>query len=502
MRPIADQEPNNKPEDRRVGGLRLRPYQTNAFNEIAGALNDGDRVVYQLPTGGGKTVIFCALIEPVVRAGLRVLVLVHRDEIMQQVAEALRDLGIPHGIVAPGYPVTEDLVQVASVMSLVRRLEWLRRNQPQFIVIDETHHVAARTWTRIVRAVEDANILGVTATPRRLDGKPLDDFFDRLIVGPSIAKLIDGGHLSPVTVFTPPRSPDLTRVRIRAGDYAVDELSAVMSKGIIVDTAVTEYERLCAGVPTIAFCVDIAHSKLVAAAFRRAGYRAEHVDGETPQRERRALIAALDNGEVDILSNCGLISEGLDVPGVEAAILLRPTRSLALYLQMIGRALRPGKDLAYILDHAGNVYRHGLPTARRRWNLRGKQRPDGAAEGLIRCPECGAMNAPDAEVCEHCGAQLVVRLNEQWDRIVVPGRTLAEVTEEPVTDAELANMTLRDVLRWSADADDVIRREHAIRIADARNYQPSWVNMVAGRPWEAVYEDAMQWRKRQQARGR
>jgi superfamily II DNA or RNA helicase len=162
-----------------------------------------------------------------------------------------------------------------------------------------------------------------------------------------------------------------------------------MSKGIIITGAVDEYERLCPEAPAIVFAVDIAHSKLVAAAFVKRGYHAEHVDGETPRQLRRELIAALDNRDIDILCNCGLISEGLDVPGVEAAILLRPTKSLALYLQMVGRALRPGKQLAYVLDHAGNVYRHGLPTARRYWTLHGKQQveDDDPASSLIRCPQ-------------------------------------------------------------------------------------------------------------------
>ena len=237
-------------------------------------------------------------------------------------------------------------------------------------------------------------------------------------------------------MFCPPNSPDLSRVQIRAGDYAVEQLSDIMSGGMIVDGAVTEYERLCAGAPAIAFCVDIKHSKLVAEAFRRAGYRAEHVDGTTPRRARRELIAALDNGDLDILSNCGLISEGLDVPGVVAAILLRPTRSLALYLQMVGRALRPGKPMAHVLDHAGNTYRHGLPTARRYWSLHGRQQPDGAADGLVRCPHCGAMNERGTEVCENCGAQLGG--GQRREREVVRGRALAEAIETPETDAALA----------------------------------------------------------------
>jgi DNA repair protein RadD len=420
---------------------------------------------------------------------------VHRDEILQQTSAKLRDFGVRHGIIAAGYDESDHNVQVASVMSLARRLDRWREWAPTLIVIDEAHHAAADTWKRILAAFPDADLLGLTATPRRLDGKPLDEFFDELIVGPPIGDLIDGGYLSAVTVFTPPRQPNLSKVKIRAGDYAVDQLSQVMSGGMIINGAVEEYQRLCAGAPAIAFCVDIAHSKLVANAFRRRKWRAEHVDGDTPRQERRDLIAALDNGEIDVLTNCALISEGLDVPGVEAAILLRPTRSLALYLQMVGRALRPGKDLAYVLDHSGNVYRHGLPTARRRWTLRERQKADGAAKGLIRCPHCGAMNERGATKCEHCGEPLGGR--QQRQRVVAPGQRLAEAVQAPISDADLAAMSARDRFKWAAGPDGKLIRERLERIARAKGYEPFWVRCQIGSTWEQAYERMLQWRERQ-----
>jgi superfamily II DNA or RNA helicase len=406
--------------------------------------------------------LFADLISQFANAGLRVLVLAHRDEIVQQISGALSELGVRHGIIAPGCPKTSDLVQVASVFSAVRRLQ--RLQTPKLIVIDEAHHAVAETWQRIIAAFPDSNILGVTATPRRLDGKPLDDVFEELIVGPSIAKLIDAGFLAPAKVFAPAHTPNLKKVRIRAGDYAVDELREVMSRGVIIDGAVDEYERICPDAPAIAFCVDIAHSKLVANAFAERGYRADHVDGDTPLQRRRDLIAALANGDLDVLSNCGLISEGLDVPGVVAAILLRPTESLALYLQMVGRALRPadGKDMAYILDHAGNVYRHGLPSAHRRWTLRGRA-PQQQTD-LIRCPDCGAMNVCEATECEHCGARLHSH-RARAPRIEVPARRLVEAVEEPTSDIELRVMGLRAQFRWAAGDNERLMRSRLGRLS-------------------------------------
>ncbi len=475
----------------------LRRYQVNDLNRIAAAFNAGTRrVCYQAPTGSGKTLLFAHLIGEVAGEwGARVLVLAHRDEIMQQVSGSLRALAVRHGIIVPGRSMTTDRVQVASVMTLVRRLERLR--PPALAVIDETHHAAAASWQRIISALpEETYVLGVTATPRRLDGKPLDDIFDQLIVGPSIASLIDQGYLAPAAVFTPANTPDLSRVHVRAGDYAADELSEVMSKGVIVTSAVEEYQRLCPDAPAIVFCVDIAHSQLVAQAFTRRGYRAAHVDGTTPRQQRRDLIAALGSGGLDLLCNCGLISEGLDVPGVVAAILLRPTKSLALYLQMVGRALRPApnKPLAYVLDHAGNVHRHGLPAANRIWTLRGKQQLYNAADCLVRCPHCGAVNARGARLCAHCGGELH---RKREPHVEVPGARLVEAIETPVNDTVLAAMSYRAALQWAADHKGRLVRERLQRVARARAYNDGWVWRCTGRHWVDVLEGTRLWRAQQ-----
>ena len=475
----------------------LRPYQLHDLDRIEAEFAAGtERVLHQSPTASGKTVLFVKLIEREAAAGGRVLVLGHRDEITQQVCRALRKLDVPHGIIAPGEPESSRRVQVASVMTVVRRLH--RLAPPDLIVIDEAHHAVAATWTKILDHWPAARVLGVTATPRRLDGKALGDIFDTLVVGPSIARLIDDGYLAPVTVFTPPTSPDLTAVQIRAGDYAVNQLADVMSAGVIINSAVDEYERLCPEAPAIAFCVDIAHSKLVAKAFQRRNWRAAHLDGETPREERRRLIAALGAGTIDVITNCGLVSEGLDVPGVVAAVLLRPTKSLALYLQMVGRALRPapGKDMAYVLDHAGLVYKHGLPTARRRWSLHGKQQDDSAVERLFRCRECGAINDRTDEECVHCGAALHRR---RPPRVEVAGPRLAEAVEVPVNDTELREMSYRAALRWAAGDDGRLLSARLERIARARGFKAGWVFHHQGRFLQHELAAVDQWRRQKLA---
>jgi superfamily II DNA or RNA helicase len=180
------------------------------------------------------------------------------------------------------------------------------------------------------------------------------------------------------------------------------------------------------------------------------------------------------------------------VPNVEAAILLRPTKSLTLYLQMIGRALRPGKDLAYILDHAGNVFRHGLPTARRRWSLHGKQQDDGAVERLFRCAECGAINDRSDDVCVNCGAPLH---RHRPPRVEVAGGKLAEAIEVPVTDNDLHDMTYRDALRWAADKDGGLITARLERIATARGYAPGWVYYKRDRRLEEVLKEYEEYKR-------
>ena len=249
----------------------------------------------------------------------------------------------------------------------------------------------------------------------------------------------------------------------RALDYAVDQLATVMSGTMVIGSAVRDYTRLCPGAPAIAFCVGIEHSQLVAERFREAGYRAAHVDGDTDKDERRDLIKALGTGDLQILCNCGLISEGVDVPAVAAAILLRPTKSVALYLQQVGRALRPapGKDRALILDHAGNIYRHGPADAPRAWSLEGHGRPGTCDPRVRRCPACGALNEISAFECSECGTELQHR--PRPPRVEIDTATLIEVEN-------LRAMSYHQALRRAGDSEPKLRL-----IAHARGYKAGWV---------------------------
>ncbi|MGF3022637.1 DEAD/DEAH box helicase family protein [Methylobacterium aquaticum] len=447
----------------------LRPYQQDAVTRIRAAFaRRVRRVVLVLPTGGGKTVTFVFIADSAAARGKRVLLLCHRQELVDQISAALTAAGTPHGIIAAGYPETPGPVQVASIPTLARRLD--RIEAPDLIVVDEAHHVVADSWSAILDAFLAARVLGVTATPERADGRGLGETFDEMVIGPSVAELIALEHLVPPVVYAPSTRLDLSKVATRAGDYDPGQLAAVMSSAALVGDAVAHYQRLAAGLPAVAFCVSRAHSELVAERFRAAGIAAAHIDGNTPQAERRAMLAALGTGGLQVLANCGLVSEGVDVPAIGAAILLRPTKSPGLYLQQVGRALRtsPGKTRALILDHAGNSLMHGLPDEDREWTLDAKPRrarkaaPE-AAGRLRRCPACDALATAGTPVCGACGEPLRPTPEEQ-------AAIDAElVRHERETAAALRAMDYPAVVRW---ADTPERLAVAARV---KGYNPGWV---------------------------
>ena len=449
--------------------IALRPYQERGLNEIRAAYLSGARtVLLASPTGSGKTILFSTLVEGAMRKGKRCVILAHRIEIVEQVSAALAGMAVPHGVVAPCYSETPEPVQVASIATLVRRID--RHNRYDLIVVDEAHHAIAGTWRRVIDAMPRAKILGCTATPERLDGRGLGDIFDEMVIGPSVAELIQQGYLSPFTAFAPVQVPDLTGITTRAGDFAIDELAGVMARAVIIGSAIDSYEKLCPGKRAIVYGVDRRHSQMLARRFIERGHRAVHFDGDTPKDERRAMIWALATGEIQVITNCGLISEGLDVPAIEAVLLVRPTQSLALYLQQVGRALRPapGKDRALILDLAGNLYRHDLPDANREWSLEGKprkQRERSEMPRLRRCEACEAINPPKAPTCTACGASLKPTPAEQRE-IEAELRQIEHLRHVEA----LRGMRYAEALEW-AGAEEI--RLH--QVAAARGYRSGWV---------------------------
>lgn len=359
--------------------------------------------------------------------GTRVIQVCHRQELVDQINRANRAMGILPGIIAAGYPESPGaMVQIASVASLIRRLE--RTPEPGLLVIDEAHHCTLNTlWGKVLGHWPKARALGVTATPTRLSGEGLGDIFDTMVLGLTVQELIDIGRLSPVSVYAP-SDPDLAGVHTSMGDFNHRELASVMGKPTVTGDAVDHYRKYAHKQPAIAFCVSVEHAKQVAQKFRDGGYSSATIDGTLDSNIRRQMVTDFTQGKIDVLTSCELISEGFDIPRVQAGILLRPTQSLGLHLQQCGRILRtyPGKSRAIILDHAGNSNRFGLPTDDRQWSLdaaRHAKRNGGVSEnvsavrvckkcfsaskaGSIRCGDCGEPFPVDAREVKHVAGEL------------------------------------------------------------------------------------------------
>ena len=486
--------------------ISLRPYQDDAVQGVRRAYAMGKRApLLVLPTGGGKTTIFSYVTNSAAAKGRCVYLLCHRAELVKQIAGTLARFGCHHTVVAPGpiirqcqveqfkahgrtYVKAGSTVIVASVQTLVKRLKDESIPTPDIIVVDEAHHLTVdSTWGKIVNAFPDARLLPVTATPCRMDGKGLGlgagGFADDLVMGPTMRELIEGGYLSPYRIFAPPNALDLTGVRTRAGDYAKDQLAIAIDKPSITGDAVEHYRRLATGKRAVAFCVSVAHAQHVAAEFMSAGIAAEFLDGTMDALERDRTIKRFEAGETLVLTSCDIVSEGFDLPAIEVAILLRPTQSLSLYIQQVGRALRtfPGKDEAIILDHVGAVVTHGLPDEEREWSLDGVKKGKRAANDnnepdvkITTCPKCYTIHLPEPE-CPTCGHvyPIQARKIEQSDgQLVELGEAQLEAMRRQKRVMQGQAQSVEDLVRQG------ISRPRALKIIEARRAKEALVDSI------------------------
>lgn len=471
--------------------FQLRDYQQRGVDDLRGAYREGFRApLLSSPTGSGKTVMFSHIAEQADSRGNAVMVLVHRRELLAQTSKALNEIGVRHQLIAPHQTVhdvrAEQLrttgsstidqtsrLQVASVQTLVRRLD--KTPPPDLIVIDECHHAVAGSWHRVIQAFPNARLLGVTATPHRLDGKGLGveagGPFDTLVQGPTVRELIDAGYLCQPVVYAPPMQASLEGVHMRGGDYASNELAERLDKPRITGDAIDHYRRICDGAPAIAFCANVKHAQHVAEQFRQAGYRWQCVDGTMSTSARDRAIRGLGDGTLHGISSCEIVNEGTDVPIVAAGILLRATKSLGLHLQQCGRILRPypGKDRAIILDHVGNSLVHGLPDWDREWSLAGEEKKKRGSKAppappVAQCPQCYAAHAP-APQCPVCGYAYAEgqSMPEQQD---------GELTEVTPEQAEAMRRQARREVGRAQTLEDLKR------IEAARGYKPGWADHV------------------------
>jgi DNA repair protein RadD len=404
------------PEGARIV-TELRPYQVENVAALD-ALAPGDRVLVVGPTGCGKTVIFCELIKRQVERHKRVLVIAHSREIIHQTSRKLHDNGVHHGIIQAGFdPRPMASVQVASIATLhVRaiRSEAMLLPLADLVIVDEAHHSVAHTYSKLIKRYPNALVIGFTATPCRGDGRGLGGIFNTLIEMPQIPELIVQKHLVPTLCYAPV-NPDLSGVRVQAGDYAVGQLERRMNTDKLVGDVITHWHKYGQKRPTVVFAVGVAHSIHLRDEFLKSGVVAEHLDGSTPKEDRDAILSRLASGTTTVVCNCAVLVEGWDCPEVGCIILARPTKSMGLFRQMIGRGLRPAPDKinAILLDHSGAIYRHGMPEDHVVWSLDPDHKATAPAHearkqrdknGLLDCPACHTVSIRmGGEACPNCG---------------------------------------------------------------------------------------------------
>ena len=349
---------------RRLSGMpTLREYQEKGVAALERASERGRHTLYVLPTGGGKTVVVAELVRRWEAQQLRTLYLVHRREIFDQTLAQLKKVGVHAGTLAAHKKTAEGQTVLAMVPTLDRRKEWSRDFDR--LVVDEAHHASAMTWQKIFQRWPDVVRVGLTATPFRLDGAPLQEIFDDLYRGPTITELINQHHLV-TPQYRIRKLIDTHDVKLRKGGSDFDDADLSRAACIATDAIADDVAAHLDQRKAIVFAVDVAHSKSLRDAFEKRGFAVAHVDAKTSEKERNAILGTFrDHSSPQIICNCEIATEGFDAPACEAVILVRPTKSKALFLQMSGRGLRPfppNKKNCLFFDYADMVRNHGTIT--------------------------------------------------------------------------------------------------------------------------------------------
>jgi DNA repair protein RadD len=448
--------------------LEEREYQGLTEERVRDAYRTGKKaVVLRAPTGSGKTIMAGRIIQKAVEKGKKVLFFAHRRELIRQCSEKLGWFEVPHGLILAGFsPSYRQPVQIASYQTMNVRFmkkpvegQLFVKAPPQadMVVFDEGHKFLEKQL-EIRKVYPDAFVLGLTATPVRSDGRGLGELYDSMVHAPSVRELMDMGKLVPMRHYAPTR-PDLSGVKVkRTGDYDEGQLEQTMDDAKLRGDIIKHWLELAGDRRTVVFASGVEHSIHLRDQFRQAGAVAEHIDANTSTEERDDILRRLKRGMVQVVTNCEVLCEGWDEPGVSCVVLARPTKSLALYLQMAGRVLRPTcfhcgqpaphnrptcifcgskniKTDSICLDHAGAVFEHGFVDDDYDWQLDGRSKiQDRQAEKKktepepYTCPKCSTVFSRKP-ACPTCGTPRVQA--KEAKEVRVGEGILGEVTESP-----------------------------------------------------------------------
>jgi len=459
--------------------IQLREDQQQAVDDMRAALRDHQSILFRGPTGVGKTVIAAYMARASTEKRRRVIFGVHRRELAEQTAKTFDQFGIKYGFIAAGRPSNPfAMVQIASADTLRSRPGLLKGCK--LFVPDESHLWASKTRSDLIHAAraEGSLIVGLTATPERLDGKPLDSLFDHMVQGPSESWLIENGHLSRYRAYAPVR-PDFTGLHTQMGEYVTSELEEKFDKPAIHGDAIDAWRKYAAGKRTMVFAISRKHGQHVTDEYNAAGIPAVYIDGTISNEERRSRILKFANGQAMILVSINLAIEGFDLSAqvgrdvpVQCVQLLNPTKSKARARQMMGRALRKKPDEAIILDHVNMIMNkdgtvnHGFPDDEIEWSLEGRARNKAESAGELaikQCESCFATYKSGLRACPYCSSERVVK-ERKVEQIEGELAEIQRAKEEGL---------IKKVARMEVGRTSDI--EKLADIALARNYKTGWL---------------------------
>jgi len=416
----------------------LRPYQQEIYNSVRDGLKVSKKLLVQAVTRSGKTIIFSYMAKKFDDKNIPVMILTHRQEIFNQTFEKVIDFGINAGQIKSSKPITKNNVQVAmvgTVRSRLKKQERVRKNlgtknvkiidEPKVVIIDESHHAVSKTWSWVLSQFPNAVIIGFTATPVRLDNKPLCPLFDTLICGDSMKKMIDNYWITDFHHLCPPSPIEEMKINMKGGDYDKEKQQKHLTTITAAANILKYYKKYLSGLQTICFCCNMKHADFMKEYFNNAGYKSQIIHAKS--KNRKKIIDDYKNGKYPILISIDIVSEGFDIPVCYGVLLLRKTKSLSLYLQQVSRCLTPvyadgynieikeerkkammkAKPRGIILDFVGNVFEHGSIDMDRDWhsmfNPDQKKTKKKTMIEKKQCPGCGFWFPGSVKICDICG---------------------------------------------------------------------------------------------------
>jgi DNA repair protein RadD len=472
--------------------IELRQDQAEVVAETRLALANHQSVLIRAPCRFGKTVVAAFMAKSASERRKRVIFACHRDAILRQISATFDKFEVKHGYIAAGRPSNPfAMAQVASADTLRNRLTILK--DCSLLVVDECHLWNSRTRKLIIDAAKEAGakIVGLSATPIRMDGKPLSDLFDHMVLGPCEADLIERGSLAQYRIYAPV-SADLSGVHTARGDFVVSEVAERLDRPSIVGDAPETWRQYADGLRTVVYAINRAHGKHVLEAYLAAGIKAAYIDGDTPKAEQIRIANALADKEISVLVSVELLTTGYDLGSlvgrdvtIQCVQLLRPTKSLQLAIQMMMRCMTPWDGVSVILDHVNMVLNrdgtvnHGFPDDERDWSLTGNvtRRQEGVEDfNVWTCETCFASVRSTKPVCPYCEKEHTVKPRE----IVTEAGVLAEIKRQEAVRKKTAVRAARDL-------------PSVARVCVEQGHKPGWIAIrmkAIGQPvsWSKAHE--------------